>query len=76
MHELEMINEAHRAARACLPALFKAWFDNIVDSAAVLTAMSFLDRFLAVWVLGAMVIGVLVGNFQPGIKVRSLIPRL
>ena len=37
--------------------------------AAVLTAMSFIDRFLAVWVLGAMVIGVLVGNFQPGIKV-------
>ena len=38
--------------------------------AAVLTAMSFLDRFLAVWVLGAMVIGVLVGNFAPGFKVR------
>ncbi len=40
-------------------------------NAAVLTAMSFLDRFLAVWVLAAMVIGVLVGNFQPGSKVRT-----
>lgn len=38
--------------------------------AGVLKAMSFLDRYLAVWVLAAMVIGVLVGYFQPGIKVR------
>lgn len=39
----------------------------------VLRAMSFLDRFLAVWVLGAMVIGVLVGYFAPGIKVCLLL---
>lgn len=40
--------------------------------AGVLKAMSFLDRYLAVWVLGAMVIGVLVGYFAPGIKVCLL----
>ena len=32
--------------------------------------MSFLDRYLAVWVLAAMAIGVLIGYFVPGIKVR------
>ena len=47
-------------------------YSSTLQRAAVLTAMSFLDRFLAVWVLGAMVVGVLVGNFQPGIKARSI----
>ena len=40
--------------------------------AGVLKAMSFLDRFLAVWVLAAMIIGVVVGYFAPGIKVPSI----
>ena len=42
-----------------------------VVAAGVLKAMSFLDRYLAVWVLAAMVIGVLVGYFAPGIKART-----
>ena len=59
------------------PATCGSWLPSEADlprpsTAAVLTAMSFLDRFLAVWVLGAMIIGVLVGNFQPGIKVRRV----
>ena len=61
MHESAQHPALHAVIRLTLP-----W----CVAAAVLTAMSFLDRYLAVWVLGAMVIGVLVGNFQPGIKVR------
>ena len=36
--------------------------------ASAFKSLGFLDRYLALWILLAMVVGVLLGNFVPGIE--------
>jgi len=44
--------------------------DRSVDSeeAAVLGRLSALDRFLPVWIIGAMILGLLLGRMVPGLQ--------
>lgn len=47
-----------------MPAEEKA---NRVEAVSAFKSLGWLDRFLAVWILFAMVVGVLLGNFVPNV---------
>jgi ACR3 family arsenite transporter len=41
---------------------------HITDISGVLMKLSLLDRFLPVWIIGAMALGILLGYFVPAVE--------
>ncbi|KAF8579323.1 arsenical-resistance protein ACR3 [Ramaria rubella] len=61
--KLESVDERHCEASIVLPQGSPR--KELISSKTLLKSLSFLDRYLAVWILLFMILGVIVGNFSP-----------
>jgi len=46
----------------------REWAEGPCDNPGITRKLSFLDRFLTVWIFGAMAAGVLIGYLKPGVE--------
>jgi hypothetical protein len=65
--ELDMSNELHTETRPETENVVGGTVAARVEE-SIIKKLSFLDRFLALWILLAMICGILLGCFVPGIE--------